>query len=57
MNKILSLLIDKAKDDCNKKIKDQVLYMSGLAALANIEKKEILAMQKYTEILLFIDKE
>jgi len=57
MDKILSLLITKAKDDCNKKLKDQVLYMSGLAAIANIEKTPILAMQKYTEILRFIDNE
>ena len=51
MSKILSILIDKAKDDCNKKLKDQVLYMSGLAAIANIQNDITGAIKKYSQIL------
>ena len=57
MSKILSILIDKAKDDCNKKLKDQVLYMSGLAAIANIQNDTLGAIRKYSQILQLLDDE
>ena len=57
MSRILSILIDKAKDDCNKKLKDQVLYMSGLAAIANIQNDITGAIKKYSQILQLLDNE
>ena len=57
MSRILSILIDKAKDDCNKRLKDQVLYMSGLAAIANIQNDITGAIKKYSQTLQLLDNE
>jgi E3 ubiquitin-protein ligase SHPRH len=57
MNEILNKLIEQAKEKCNIKLKDVVLFMQGTAALLHIQRRYQASLDMYREVLVLLERE